>query len=96
MTESDKNYRSPVWGALGGKENSTCTSKSDRTVYLYVLVVPINLLLNIIMLFWRCDSMCGIAIEFRVFVYNKKTELRQKSHLDCYFLLGGYLMFSQS
>lgn len=48
------------------------------------------------MLFWRCDSMCGIAIKFRVFVY-KKTELRQKSHLDSYFLLGAlwfHLFFS--
>lgn len=35
--------------------------------------------------------MCGIAIKFRVFVF-KKTELRQKSHLDSYFLLGGYLI----
>lgn len=43
------------------------------------------------MLFWRCESMCGIAIKFRVFVF-KKTELRQKSHLDSYFLLGGYLI----
>lgn len=44
------------------------------------------------MLFWRCESMCGIAIKFRVFVFKKKPELRQKSHLDSYFLLGGYLI----